>query len=233
MIPNVWEINDKVYRGQLDMSSIISSEIFPAEALPKEELLKSLIYNPDKTEAHKEARRLLAKVGINPANLELPLGCSTGSALGCEVTEYWAKQLRDFGFKTTINVAAPGPPVAGDAAKNAGSGGSTLSISAVEAGVIISNRYIFNANWVTPSGARAPGGLRLTELYELALGTPDPAVRIKALHDAQRFVSNEDALDVLLGFWKWNIPVWGYVRGLFRFATMSEGSQNRYTWLDR
>jgi ABC-type transport system substrate-binding protein len=235
LVTNVWEFQERVFEGQIETGVVVSREIYPDVALPKEELLKSLQYNPDRTEAHQEARRLLAKIGIDIPNHEVRVTCSAGGAKACEMMELYAKQLRDFGFKTRIEAQVPGAPAATDESKARWAmttGPNTRSV--LDPSVVLNNRYLlWEADWMDANGQRAASAVRLRELTERSIGTADPAEKLKALQDGQRLVANEDTISVLIGWWRWSIPVHSSVHGLFRWASMSEGQQNRYTWLAR
>jgi len=235
LIANIWEFGDRVFEGQIELGSIVSPSIFGDAALPEAERYKTLIYNKDRGPALAEAKRLLDKIGIVPGNTTIPMNCRTSSAKGCEAVEMFASQLRDYGFKTTISAATPGATIsAADAATKFAWTSGTISVSTVEPGVIINNRFLSKeADWIDVNGNPAAAVKKLRGFVDLSISTPDLAVRHKALHDAQRVLMNEDANAVMYGYWTWYRPCYTYVRGMFNFATMSEGQQNRYIWLDK
>ena len=231
------EFKAGVYGGNAEVGRILDPRVFPTFALPQEEVDTSPWMVQPKDEAHAEARRLLAGLGITEATpLELRIVCRN-THFHCAEAEVLASQLSEFGgLNPRVEVY---DPRTGSARVRDGLfelNTQTASITVQDPLTPIQRRFQADVEprpWILPNGQPDPDRLRINQLTQQAATELDPEKQKQLIWDIQRVIYFQDLPIVPLGYPSMVVPVWDFVKGHCVYGGLYECQSREYTWLDR
>ena len=233
------EYLERVFGGAAVVGAVLDPRIFPTFALPQEEIDTSPWIKQPKDEAHAEARRLLAGLGITEATpLDVRIVCRNTSFY-CAEAEVLSSQLNKFGgFNPKVEAYTPS---VGSSRVREG----LFELNTQASGITVQDplnpiQQRFQANvepkswmWILPNGDPDPDRLRINQMTQQAATELDPEKQKQLIWHIQRIIYFEDTPIVPLGYPTTVIPIWNFVKGFCNFGGLYECQQREYVWLDQ
>ena len=231
------EYKTRVFGGAAVVGAVLDPRIFPNFALPQAEIDTSPWMRQPKDEAHAEARRLLAGLGISEATpLDVRVVCRN-SSFYCAEAEVLSSQLNKFGgFNPKVEAYTPS---VGSSRVREG----LFEMNTQASGITVQDplnpiQQVFQADtslrpWILPTGDPDPDRLRINQMTQQAATELDPEKQKQIIWDIQRIIYFEDLPIVPLGYPSTVIPIWNFVKGFCNFGGLYECQQREYVWLDQ